>query len=222
MNNILQDEAIKQDQATLGHYRILRKLGEGLTSKVWLAIDTRTNQKVAVKVFKDNLGDSAHMLIMTEVQAMELLDHKNVLKKLEYGTDNMRKGNRIKSVNYMALEIASGGEFFDYICSTGNLDEEYTRYYAKQLLEAVAYIHSKNVCHRDLKLENILLDMDFNLKVSDFGFAAPIKKNGCDKMLKDICGTKEYMPAEILEGKPYKGAPADLFYVGVILFTMRS
>jgi len=135
------------------------------------------------------------MVIMTEVQAMELLDHKNVLKELEYGTDIMRKGSRKKVVNYMALEIASGGDFFDYICSTGSLDEEYTRYYAKQLLEAVAYMHSKNVCHRDLKLENILLDKDFNLKVSDFGFAAPTRKNGGDKMLKDFCGTKDYMPA---------------------------
>ena len=83
-----------------------------------------------------------------------------------------------------------------------------------QMLEVLTYMQSKNVVHRDLKLENILVDEDMNLKVADFGFATYKKI----EKLKSYRGTMTYMAPEIKEGKQYDGRQIDVFSTGVILF----
>lgn len=77
-------------------------------------------------------------------------------------------------MNFIVQELASGGELFDVIVMTGSFSEEVARYYFSQLMDALNYMHTAGVCHRDLKPENVLFDSDFNLKVADFGFAAPL------------------------------------------------
>lgn len=71
------------------------------------------------------------------------------------------------------LELVGGGELFDLVALGGRLEEKYARYYFKQLMEGLGYCHSSGVAHRDLKPENLMLDNNFNLKIADFGFAAP-------------------------------------------------
>jgi len=94
------------------------------------------------------------------------------------------------------------------------MGEETGRYFLHQLVDCLTYLNKKNVVHRDLKLENILVDGDMTLKVADFGFATykHISK------LKSYRGTKTYMAPEIKEGKTYDGRQIDIFSVGVILF----
>jgi len=96
------------------------------------------------------------------------------------------------------------------------MGEDAGRFFALQLLDAIEYMHSNRVCHRDLKLENILLDDQLNIKIADFGFAS-YKNIDC---LKSYRGTMTYMAPEIKEGKHYKGSQADLFSFGVILFIL--
>lgn len=72
------------------------------------------------------------------------------------------------------LELVGGGELFDFVALGGRLSEATARYYFKQLLEGLAFMHSQGYAHRDLKPENLLLDKDFTLKITDMGFAAPI------------------------------------------------
>ena len=86
----------------------------------------------------------------------------------------------------------------------------------EQLVDVISYMQDKKVVHRDLKLENILVDDGLNLKIADFGFAT-YKKIG---KLKSYRGTKTYMAPEIKEGKTYDGRQADIFSAGVILFIM--
>jgi len=96
----------------------------------------------------------------------------------------------------------------------GSLGEEAGRFFAHQMLDSIEYMHSNRIVHRDLKLENILVDENLNLKVADFGFAC-YKNIDC---LKSYRGTMTYMAPEIKEGKVYKGTQVDLFSFGVILF----
>ena len=74
-------------------------------------------------------------------------------------------------------------------------------------MQGVSFLHDRHVCHRDVKLENILVDSDFNIKLIDFGFAASVKgiKKGTNKLLTDYKGTENYISPEILIGKPYCG-----------------
>ena len=82
------------------------------------------------------------------------------------------------------------------------------------------YVHNKGVTHRDLKPENVLYDDNFNLKIADFGFAAPIEGKDGSGTLKTRLGTESYMAPEIHMKKPYSGSSVDLFASGIILFIM--
>lgn len=133
---------------------------------------------------------------------------------------NSRKGN--KTVDYLVLELVNGGDLFDYVANSGRFSEEVARYYMTQLLDALDYMHKNGSAHRDLKPENIMLDSEFNLKVADFGFAAPIEGKDGSGFLHTQLGTQSYMAPEIHLAKPYTGAGVDLFATAIILFVMLS
>ena len=112
------------------------------------------------------------------------------------------------------MEFVQGGVFFDLVQSMGAMGEDAGRFFLHQMLDAVDHIHTGGVAHRDLKLENILVDDNLNLKIADFGFA----KNKNINLMYSYRGTKTYMAPEIKLGKPYDGRQVDMFSIGVILF----
>ena len=91
------------------------------------------------------------------------------------------------------LELVDGGDLFDLIALGGRLDEKFARYYFKQLLDGLNYLHNAGFVHRDLKIENLMLDRNFNLKISDFGFSSPADES----LLRTRLGTSAYMAPEI-------------------------
>jgi serine/threonine protein kinase len=118
------------------------------------------------------------------------------------------------------LELANGGELFDFIALGGKFSEPVARLYAKQLFEALKFMHTAGVCHRDLKPENLMLDSSYNLKIADFGFAAPtMGRDGKGKLTTQL-GTASYMAPEIHLGKQYEGTLVDVLAAGIILFVM--
>lgn len=118
------------------------------------------------------------------------------------------------------LELALGGELFDFIANSGPLEEDEARYYFKQFLSALDYCHSRQVSHRDIKPENLLIGNNFDIKIADFGFAGPIQGRDGKGLLFTKLGTINYMAPEILLESPYRGAQIDLFSAGMILFIM--
>lgn len=127
-----------------------------------------------------------------------------------------------KNVMYMAMELANGGELFEYVANTGKFSEEVCRTYFHQLIEALEFLHLQGFTHRDIKPENLLLDDKFLLKIADFGFATILDGKDGTGLLHTFLGTDSYMAPEILMKKSYKGQEVDLFASAIVLFIMYS
>ena len=154
---------------------------------------------------KENMNDQDKALLMTEVEAMMKMKHENVLQIIDFGQKEYVKKNSKKMVDYIALELAKGGELFDFIAMTGRFDEKVARHYFIQFMNGLQYCHNMGICHRDLKPENLLLDNKFVLKLADFGFAGPLEGRMKDGKLYTNLGTYNYMAPEIHLNQAYHG-----------------
>jgi serine/threonine protein kinase len=180
-----------------------------------------TGEKVAVKIMSAKMDRKTQQLIITEVQAMERLKHRHIIEQKEVGIDVYRKtsGKQIK-VSYIIMELALGGELFDFIANSGPFQEDEARYYFKQFMAGLDFCHQNQVAHRDLKPENLLIGKNFDLKIADFGFAGPIEGRNGKGYLYTKLGTLNYMAPEIHLETPYQGKQVDLFSAAMILFIM--
>ena len=148
--------------------------------------------KYAVKIYAKNCNQEAQVRHFRQEALLKKLSHPNIIELVEmseFGKLNDDFGHTV-DVRYAVLELAPNGNFLDYIANNA-MDERITRYYFKQLCEAVAYMHEQGVCHRDLKLENLLLDSNFNLKVSDFGFSTDLLNKYGESILGTCKGTPQ-------------------------------
>lgn len=156
-------------------YLLLRTLGSGSFGKVKLAQNRETQEQVAIKILLD-AGNNTDMFL-EEVRTMAKLNHPNVLRLIEFNESGVKKkknGDEMP-VTYGVIELASGGEIFDFIAETGKFSEPVCRYFFRQIIDGLDAVHKEGVSHRDLKPENILLDSDFNIKIADFGWAANLE-----------------------------------------------
>ena len=207
----------------ISKFKILRTLGTGASCKVKLGQDTSTGKKVAVKIIKSDIDDETMNLLVSEISALSKVKHENVICLIEYGKGQyLKDSGKKKEVYYIVLELATGGEIFDFIAISGKFDEPTARYFFKQLMEGLDHCHNKGFTHRDLKPENLLLDENNTLKIADFGFAAPVEGRNGEGYLKTYLGTTNYMAPEIHAGEPYQGRSIDIFSSAVILFIMLT
>ena len=198
-------------------YSIIRMLAIGGFGTVYLVKDNEKNIEYAAKTI-DNDDSFKNEVQINEI--VEKIDSLNIVKYISKGIKNVEYLGKSETKNYVVFEYCEYGDFFNYIPS-GGFDEKVVKIVFKTLLEAVEKIHNKNVCHLDLKLENILVDKDFNLKISDFGLSNQINEinNG---IFKKNCGTSYYKPPQMILGLSYNGIKADIFSLGVILFALLS
>ncbi|RMZ95513.1 testis-specific serine threonine- kinase 3-like [Brachionus plicatilis] len=120
---------------------------------------------------------------------------------------------------YMILEYANGGDLLSYIQKiNGPVADKDCRNWMKQICSAVGYLHHRNIIHRDLKLENLLMDSSRNIKLCDFGFSKDLNSLDSDNLSRTYCGSKAYASPEILLGEPYDPKKADIWAIGVIFF----
>ena len=129
---------------SIGDYNIIKALGEGASCKVKLAVDTRNGTKVAIKLMNDIKDSEIHQLLLTEVEMCSKLNHVNIVRQIEHGIGKyMRSDGTVKKqCEYIVLEIAKGGELFDYISNTGALSEDEARSFFSQLMNGLDYCHN--------------------------------------------------------------------------------
>ena len=184
---------------------------------VYLAKHKETGDKVALKIIKPEMMEYVSMEdIEKEVNILKQIDHAHITRLVDAGYCKLSSKGKSNEVYCIALEVASGGELFDFISMTGAFSEDVARYFFHQFLDALEYLHLSGISHRDLKTENILLDKKFNLKIADFGYAS-VKGSNETKV-----GTPDYMAPEVLKGEKYSGQIADIFGAGLILFMMHA
>ena len=174
-------------QATIdSKYALLSKLGSGATAEVYLAEDLETQEKVAVKILK-----TVNKSFQQEVEMLSKIKNENVLTIQKGGEGNlMKNGQCFNSHPYIVLEYAEKGELFDYVYyPKKGFGERFGRYIFKQILNGLNGCHQNGIAHRDLKMENIMLDKDFNTKRADFGFASLLKGKKGDNILTTPLGT---------------------------------
>ncbi|TPX70093.1 hypothetical protein CcCBS67573_g06651 [Chytriomyces confervae] len=202
----------------LGEYQLLRTIGEGEFGKVKLAVSTGTagspQREVAIKLCKKTTiaaAPNGYTKLMREISTLKLVrSHPYIISLIDV----------IETDSYIAIvmELAKGGELFEYILKSRALSENVTRIMFGQIICAVSFIHSIGIVHRDLKLENILLDENENVLVTDFGFAN--KSESVDGLLRTSCGSPCYAAPELVTTDGYVGEIADIWSCGVILFSM--
>ncbi|KAJ1106706.1 hypothetical protein NDU88_004106 [Pleurodeles waltl] len=200
------------EQPHIGNYRLLKTIGKGNFAKVKLARHILTGREVAIKIIdKTQLNPTSLQKLFREVRIMKGLNHPNIVKLFEV--------IETEKTLYLVMEYASGGEVFDYLVSHGRMKEKEARAKFRQIVSAVHYCHQKNIVHRDLKAENLLLDADANIKIADFGFSNEFTLGS---KLDTFCGSPPYAAPELFQGKKYDGPEVDIWSLGVILYTLVS
>ncbi|XP_053473993.1 MAP/microtubule affinity-regulating kinase 4 isoform X2 [Ictalurus furcatus] len=200
------------DEPHIGNYRLLKTIGKGNFAKVKLARHVLTGREVAIKIIdKTQLNPTSLQKLFREVRIMKALRHPNIVQLFEV--------IETEKTLYLVMEYASGGEVFDYLVSHGRMKEVEARAKFRQIVSAVHYCHQKNIVHRDLKAENLLLDADSNIKIADFGFSNEFTLGN---KLDTFCGSPPYAAPELFQGKKYDGPEVDIWSLGVILYTLVS
>ncbi|XP_042458747.1 serine/threonine-protein kinase SRK2E-like isoform X2 [Zingiber officinale] len=175
-------------------YELVRDIGSGNFGIARLMRDKQTKELVAVKYIER--GEKIDENVKREIINHRLLRHPNIIRFKEV----------ILTPTHLAIvmEYASGGELFERICNAGRFSEDEARFFFQQLISGVSYCHSMQVCHRDLKLENTLLDGSVapRLKICDFGYS---KSSVLHSQPKSTVGTPAYIAPEVLRKKEYDG-----------------
>ena len=193
-------------------YLLKKKLGDGATADVFLCEDKNTQQTYAAKILKKE--DSS---IQNEIKSLSVIHNENIINLVSFGEGLLTNEEQSKKVSYIILEYCEKGELFNYVFyPQKGFDEYFGRAIFKIILNGIASIHKNGFAHRDLKMENIMLNKDYIVKIADFGFTISIE-NG---LLKTPLGTLNYAAPEILMKKQYDGQKTDIFALGVLLFTL--
>ncbi|KAE8677400.1 Serine/threonine-protein kinase SAPK1 [Hibiscus syriacus] len=198
-------------------YEPLKELGSGNFGVARLVKDKKTKELVAVKYIER--GKKIDENVQREIINHRSLRHPNIIRFKELYTTHFLQVLVTPTHLAIVMEYASGGELFERICSAGRFSEDEARFFFQQLISGVSYCHSMQICHRDLKLENTLLDGSPTprLKICDFGYS---KSAVLHSQPKSTVGTPAYIAPEVLSRKEYDGKIADVWSCGVTLYVM--
>ncbi|XP_031671689.1 hormonally up-regulated neu tumor-associated kinase homolog A [Oncorhynchus kisutch] len=201
----------------VGSYLVGKMINKGSFAKVMEGLHISTGEKVAIKVIdKKKARQDSYVLknMKREPRIHQMVRHPHIVVLLEtLETENSY---------YMAMELCVGGDLMDRICEKKRLEEREVRRYTRQILSAVEHLHTHGIIHRDLKIENFLLDEHNNIKIVDFGLSNTLKvERESAELLNTQCGSPAYAAPELLAHSKY-GPKVDVWSVGVSMFAMLT
>ncbi|KAF7667530.1 hypothetical protein LDENG_00058400 [Lucifuga dentata] len=198
-------------------YLPIKAVGKGAFGFVWKASRRCDGQEVIVKfiskarIVSDCWVDDPMLgRVSQEIAILTRVQHHNIVKVLEV----------FENGSYFQLVMEKHGDgldLFEFVDMQPQLDEPLASYVFRQLVAAVFYLRSKNILHRDIKDENIIIDKCFHIRLIDFGSAAMMAPG---KLFYNFCGTLEYCSPEVLQGNPYEGPELEMWSLGVLLYTL--
>lgn len=185
----LSDQRLAQKKTSIKDYKIMRVLGKGAFGTVYLVRHKESGGLMAMKTLSK--ADLIKKNQMDNTKA-----EKEILSKIRSPfIVNLFSAFQTKQKLYLVLEYMAGGELFFHLKKSRTFDEERVRFYAAQVLLGIESLHKQGIIYRDLKPENVLMDLTGNLKIADFGLSK--KANKADT----FCGTPEYLAPELLKGE---------------------
>ncbi|NXX47088.1 HUNK kinase, partial [Tricholaema leucomelas] len=183
----------------VGHYLIGNMINKGSFAKVMEGLHIPTGEKVAIKVIdkrKAKQDSYAFRHLKREPRIHQMIKHPNVVQLYE----TLETANSY----YMVMELCLGGDLLDRVCEQRRLSEWEVRRYTRQILAAVEHLHRQGIVHRDLKIENFLLDENNNIKIVDFGLSNTTSFKGVSQdLLHTQCGSPAYAAPELLAHRKY-------------------
>lgn len=191
-------------------YHVIRKIGEGGMAKVYLAYDKQTDAHVAMKILrKENIDERKVRHFKREAKTLSLLDDENIVAVYDVGEEN--------GIHYIVNEFVEGMTLKEYINTCSPIPVEEVVELTRQILHGLAHAHSKGVVHKDIKSQNILLNENRDVKITDFGIA-DIMDEEITKT-QSLMGTPQYVAPEILN-RDELTSQSDIYSVGILIYEM--
>uniref|UniRef100_A0A8C6PA98 non-specific serine/threonine protein kinase n=1 Tax=Nothobranchius furzeri TaxID=105023 RepID=A0A8C6PA98_NOTFU len=196
---------------TMNDFDYLKLLGKGTFGKVILVREKASGTYYAMKILKKEV-------IIAKDEVAHTLTESRVLKNTRHPfLTSLKYSFQTKDRLCFVMEYVNGGELFFHLSRERVFSEDRTRFYGAEIVSALDYLHSAKIVYRDLKLENLMLDKDGHIKITDFGLC---KEGITDTAtMKTFCGTPEYLAPEVLEDNDY-GRAVDWWGLGVVTYEM--
>ncbi|XP_067625468.1 testis-specific serine/threonine-protein kinase 3 isoform X2 [Eurosta solidaginis] len=214
----VDDSSTQRPKTILEDHGIVlgKVIGSGNYAKVKIGYSEEYGKRVAVKIISKVKAPAEYTqkFLPREIEAVKGLQHENLIAYYQ----SIETSHRV----YLIMQLAENGTLLDYVREKKFLEETQARSLFTQLISAVEYIHSKNVVHRDIKCENLLLDENYTLKLIDFGFARKDTRTSDNQVIlsKTFCGSYAYASPEILKGVAYDPFMSDIWACGVVCYAM--
>jgi serine/threonine protein kinase len=198
-------------------FLMLREIDSGNTSTVYLVKSMKTEKIYAAKVYGENSESFFNEVDILE--QLSSLNSPNIIHLISYGEDYIINNGipEKETKQYIILEYMPNNDLFYYATHLNEINEQNIKKIFYKILKAVQQCHDKGICHRDLKLENIMFNEQNEPVLCDFGYGGLLNEN---EKFTDFVGTLNYMAPEILKKIPYSGIRSDIFSLGVILFAL--